>query len=387
MTAKITMVWQQASVVLIKGSGVLIGLLGFLTFIGVVAGIGRLALGLGFSTALSDGYPWGIWIGFDFALIAFSGAGFTMAAVGHVLHLKKYQPAINPAILAGLLGYSAVLVLLLLEVGRPDRFYYFIIFWNIHSPLFEISWCILLYTTVLAIENSPNLFERLNWGWPARLAYRIMTPITIIGVMLSTLHQSTLGTLYLNMPHRINALWYTPILPALFFVSSIMAGLSIAILAYKVSIRVQGKEEDPEIASGLGKGVAWVTLLYVLLKLGDLLLAGEISLLASDQMSLFLGLELVLGAIVPMALWFIPAARRHWFVQWGASLLILFGVLMNRFNATMFAQLLPPGTTYSPHNIEWLSTIGILAGVVLAWYLGVRFLAIFDIKVEPKYHH
>ena len=156
-----------------------------------------------------------------------------MAAVVHVLHLNKYQPALRPAILAGLLGYTAVLLLLVLDLGRPDRFYHFIIFWNVHSPLFEISWCILLYTTVLCIETSPYLFERLNREWLVRLAYGLMVPVTIIGVTLSTLHQSTLGTLFLNMPHRLDALWYTPILPLLFFISSIMAGLSLATIAYK----------------------------------------------------------------------------------------------------------------------------------------------------------
>lgn len=380
MTIKTTTIREQPSSILpINAGEAIIGILSFLTLVGLIAGAGRLFLGLSASTALTDGYPWGIWIGFDFTLIAFAGTGFTMAAVVHVLHLKKYQPALRPAILAGLMGYGAVLLLLVLDLGRPDRFYNFIIFWNVHSPLFEISWCVLLYTTVLVIETSPCLLQWLNRDWPVRLVYRLMTPVTIIGVTLSTLHQSTLGTLYLNMPHRLDALWYTPILPLLFFVSSIMAGLSLGMLAYKIATRVGGDAEQPGIVSGLGKGLVGVALLYLLLKLGDILVAGEFTaLLALDQMSLVMGLELIVGALIPMILLLTPALRNQPLVQWGAPMLVLFGVLMNRFNATMFGQLLRPGTVYSPHILEWLSTIGILAGAALLWYLGTRFLVMVE---------
>src|SRR5690606_37994030 len=103
------------------------------------------------------------WIGFDFTLIALSGAGFTMAAVGHVLHLHRLEAAVRPALFAGFLGYAAVLVILVLDLGRPDRFYHFILYWNLHSPLFEICWCVLLYTTVLVLEVSPDLLRWLGW--------------------------------------------------------------------------------------------------------------------------------------------------------------------------------------------------------------------------------
>jgi len=223
---------------------------------------------------------------------------------------------------------------------------------------------------VLCIETSPYLFECLNQAWLVRLAYKLMAPVTIIGVTLSTLHQSTLGTLYLNMPHRLDALWYTPILPLLFFVSSIMAGLSLAIIAYKISTRILGKEMQSEIVNGLAKGLAWIALAYVILKLGDILLGGEIpALVAVDRMSFLLWLELGLGAVVPMILLFI--------------LLILFGVFMSRFNATMFAQLPPPGTVYSPHVLEWLSTIGILAGAALVWSFGNGVVASLPYSARP----
>lgn len=359
-------------------------ILALLTLAGVVAGLGRLLLGLGATTALSDGYSWGIWIAFDFVLIAFAGAGFTMAAVAHVLRLHQFEPAVRPAILTGLMGYTAVLLLLVLDLGRPDRFYNFILFWNFHSPLFEISFCVLLYTTVLVLETAPFLLERLGWKkWVGRL-HRATAVIAIIGVTLSSLHQSTLGTLYLNMPHRLDALWYSPILPLLFFISSIMAGLSLAMIAYAVSSTILGRRVKAGILHGLATGAAWVTLFYLGLKLADLGWRGEWPALFSfDALSQLLWLELGLGAIVPAVLLLSPVLRSHRWSQWLGAGLIMFGVLMNRFNATMFGQTPPPGTpAYTPHLMEWLSTLGIIAGAMLAWYVGVKLLVIFEGKGE-----
>lgn len=354
----------------------IIGFLGSLVVIGASAGVARLFLGLGATTSLTDGYPWGIWIGFDFTMIALSGAGFTMAAVVHVFHLHRFQPALRPAILTGLLGYVAVLLLLVIDLGRPDKFYSFIINWNLHSPLFEISWCVLLYSCVLMIEVSPDLFRRLGWPRMQRWALAIMTPVSILGVTLSTLHQSTLGTLYLNMPYRLNALWYTPILPLLFYTSSIMVGLSVGMMAYRLACRVQGIAEKPEIARGLGMGVAAVGLLYLAIKLGDLAWRGQLAQLWSGGYLPGLMLaELGLGVAVPAILLLTPILRRQSGAQILAAILVIGGVMLNRFDATLFAQTPTfAGFTYSPHILEWLTTVGILSAAALAWYVGVQYL-------------
>ena len=367
---------KQSYVDNITPSGVLISLLGIIALVGLFAAVGRLFMGLGASTALSDRYPWGIWIGFDFLLIAFSGAGFTMAGLVHVFHREKYHSAVRPAVLAGLMGYTAVLAILLIDLGRFDRFYYFLIFWNPHSPLFEICWCVLLYTIVLVIEVSPPVFERLRWDRASSWVTRAMLPVAIIGVTLSSLHQSTLGTLYLNMPHRLDPLWYSSILPLLFFTSSVMAGLSLAVIAYSVSTRIQGQSPKRDVLGGLSTIAGWVTLLYVGLKLADIVVAGELpALLAFDRMSILMWVELGMGAILPAALLLVPAIRRHRLSQFCGAALILFGVFLNRFNATLFAQSLPSsGGSYSPHIIEWLTAAGIIAGALLAWYFGVRLL-------------
>ena len=189
------------------------------------------------------------------------------------------------------------------------------------------------------------------------------------------------------MPYRLDALWYSPILSPLFFVSSIMAGLAVTLLVYPLAARIVGKEVDNDITKGLARIAAWVTLVYTLLKLGDLSVAGELpALFAFDRASLLMWLELGLGAILPMILFFVPslAAQRRW--QTVGALLILFGVLLNRFNATLFAQQARPGASYLPNLVEWLSTLGVLAAAALAWYVGVRYLSLFDSKSHDKFH-
>jgi Ni/Fe-hydrogenase subunit HybB-like protein len=235
----------------------------------------------------------------------------------------------------------------------------------------------------LVVETSPFLLERLGARKLLSLARRVMLPVAILGVTLSSLHQSTLGTLYLNMPHRLHALWYTPILSLLFLVSSIVAGLSLAILAYVASTHIAGRPAKAEIVQGLGRGIAGVAIFYLALKLVDLALARELpQLFAFTQPALLMGLELGVGVVLPIILLVAPATRNRRLGQVGAPILFLFGVLLNRFNATMFAQALPPGVTYAPHLLEWLSTLGILAIALLAWWLGIRFLVIFDSRED-----
>ena len=352
---------------------VVVSLLGCLTLIGAVAGLGRLFLGLAASTTLSNVFSWGIWIGFDFTLIALAGVGFTTAFLVHVLHLHVLKPVLRPALLAGFAGYTAVLLLLVLDLGRPDRFYSFLINWNLHSPLFEISWCVLLYTTVLVLELSPDCCKRLGWTWATPWLQRLITPVTILGVTLSTLHQSTLGTLYLNMPHRLDALLYSPWLPLLFFTSAAMAGFSVAILVYKTAARVQDQTEDARVVPVLGRWMCGAALVYLTLKVADLLRAGDWRLLFTPRpITTLVWAELIVFLAVPLVLW-IWARRLPW-LQWIVPLLFAGGVMLNRFNATLFGQLTPAGAVYRPHILEWASTVGIVAGAVLVWYLGVRYL-------------
>ncbi len=353
-------------------------LLGYVTLLGLIAALWRLATGLGSSTGLTNDTPWGIWIGFDFSLIALSGAGFTMAGLVYVLRREELRPALRPAVLTALLGYTAVLGLLVLDLGRPDRFYHFLIFWNLHSPLFEISWCVLLYSTVLAIEVSPQLLEKIGRQRAAHLVHRIIVPVAIAAVTLSTLHQSTLGTLYLNMPYRLHALWFTPILPVLFLVSSIFTGLAMAAAAYAIAARVVKEDVQPNVLGRLTQYAGWVGILYLVLKFGDIAVAGELAaLFAFDAMSVRMWIELAL-VIVPAVLFLAPSLRSLPRYRGLGVALLLAGTVVNRFNATIFAQTFPVETPYTPSGVEWVTTIGIVGAAMLAWYLGVQTLAVFE---------
>jgi len=353
--------------------------LGLLTLIGLIVGVWRLIVGLGPATNLTDAYPWGLWIAFDFSLIAFSGAGFTMAALVYVFHREEFRPALKPAILLAFLGYIAVLLLLVLDLGRWDRFYMFLIRGNVHSPLFEISWCVLLYSIVLFFENSPPVFERMkkhNW---AKWVHKYIMVFVVLAITLSTLHQSSLGTLYLNMPHRLQRLWFSPMLSLFFFVSSIMAGLSATIFAYKLASKIRGIPSDRKIISGLGRIIGWTTLFYIVIKLLDWMMAGELgALFVPSKYSLLTWLEFGLGAVVPAILLLVPSLRNKASNICAAAGLVLLGVLANRVNATLFAQMPLEKGTYSPHIAEWLSTIGIVAAAALAWYLGIKYVVYRD---------
>lgn len=358
--------------------------LGGMLILGVLTGIARLISGLGPSTGLNDGYAWGLWIGFDFTMIALSGAGFTMAAVIHILHLHRFTPAMRPAVLAGLLGYVGVLVLLILDLGRPDRFYGFMISWNMHSPLFEICWCVLLYSMVLFVENAPPVFEGLKMHGVAHTIERFITPVVIIGVTLSSLHQSTLGTLYLAMPYRLHEFWYSPILPLHFFTSSVMAGLSVAVITYLIANNIRKTEPDMRVASGLAHGAAWVGVVYLVLKIGDVVLAGHVpDLLRNTAMANLWRTELFLGVVVPTALLLIPSVRASRRGLWLGTGLYVAGILFNRFNATLFAHIGRTGTQYNASLMEWVSTIGIIAGVMLVWYLAVKYLPVLEEHPHP----
>jgi Ni/Fe-hydrogenase subunit HybB-like protein len=355
----------------------LVVVLGMLTLAGVVGGVWRLFTGLGASTGLNDGFAWGIWIGFDFTLIAFAGAGFTMAAVVHILGLERFKPAMRPAIMAGFLGYIGVLALLVLDLGRPDRFYGFMINFNAHSPLFEICWCVLLYSMVLVVENTPPLLEGMGQSRWAHRVERLLAPVVIFGVTLSSLHQSTLGTLYLLMPYRLHELWYTPILPLQFFSSSVVAGLSVAIVAYKIACKVRRTPADQKVGAGLAKGAMWVALIVAALRIGEVIYAGHLpQLLTSDPMSQLWRAEVAVGVLLPLLIFAIPSLRESSAGQWIGSLLFLGGVMINRFSCTLFAQTGREGTTYLPSAVEWISTIGVLAAVALAWYIAMRILPV-----------
>src|SRR5512142_912848 len=278
--------------------------------VGVGAGIYRLSVGLGTATNLNQGYPWGLWIGFDLFMVAFSGGAFTLAALVYVLGLHKFHAAIRPTVLTGLLGYSSVLLILMMDLGRWDRFYHFIIYPNLNSALFEVSWCILLYTTVLLIEFSPVVLERTHWDRAKNIVKKLPIPLAIIGATLSSLHQSSLGTLFVIMSERVNALWYTTLMPLLFFISSVAAGLALVIAGGTVSYWVFKRSLPQCLIGGLARLVPPILLLYGMIRVGELVYSGDILLLMHQNMySVLYITEFLLLVVVPITLFSMKTVR------------------------------------------------------------------------------
>ena len=170
-------------------------------------------IGIGAISNLSNSYPWGFWISFDlFTGVAISSGGFLMAGAVYIFELKQFKPLLRPSVLTAFLGYIMVVIALLVDLGHPERIWYMMIHWNPTSVLLEIGICVMTYLTVLAIEFAPVVFEGLKWQKFAHFIHRFIMPFVILGVVLSTLHQSSLGSLLLIQPAKLYPLWWTPIL-------------------------------------------------------------------------------------------------------------------------------------------------------------------------------
>lgn len=359
--------------------------LGGLVVVAFVLAMIRYAGGLGSVSNLNDNYAWGLWISVDLLVgVALAAGAFTTATAVYIIGQEKYRPILRPAILTGFLGYLLVILALLVDLGRPERIWYLIIFWNPHSVMFEVGWCVMLYTLVLALEFSPAFFERLGLRAPLRLVTKVTLALVIAGTALSTLHQSSLGSLYLIIPDQLDVLWYTPILPLLFFLSAVAAGPSMVIIESSISSRVFKRGLEIDLLGSLAKAVPFVLALYLALKIADLGIAGEFGEVfsGSRNSALFLT-ETVVGVILPMVLFALPAIRRSGAALVVAACLVVGGIILNRINVGLLGFSRPvDSATYVPHWMELFTTFGIVAAGVLAFWLAVRYLPVFAPRKE-----
>ena len=338
----------------------------------------RYLYGLGAVSNLSDGRPWGLWISFDlYSGVALAAGGFTLAGAVYIFNRKKYYPVVRPAILTAFLGYQLVILALLVDVGQPWYLWHAMIYWNIHSPLFEVAVCVMTYTTVLALEFSPTVFERLNWHIPLKVIRAIQIPLVITGVVLSTLHQSSLGTMLLMMPNSLSALWYTPILPLLFLFSAVAVGPAMAIFESTLSTKVFGHKLSLDILAGLGRVIPYILGLYLLLKIVDLMVAGELGLAFSwSPYSLLWWAEIIIGVILPILLFSLPNVRQSRNLLFWTAILVIIGLIINRFNVSLLALEPRPGTSYFPHWMEFAISAGLIADALLIFMAANRVLPI-----------
>ncbi|MGD2215283.1 MAG: Ni/Fe-hydrogenase cytochrome b subunit [Gemmatimonadales bacterium] len=361
--------------------------------VGVLAAVSvvRFTHGLGAVTNLSDAAPWGLWIGFDvMSGVALAAGGFVLAGIVYIFGLERYRPFVRAAILTALLGYAAVAVGLLYDLGLPWRIWHPVIHWQYHSVLFEVAACVILYLTVLILEFLPVVLEHRIFRHPLfqtvlSALKRVSIVLVIAGIVLSTLHQSSLGSLFLITPYRLHPLWYSPIIYVLFFVSAVGLGLMTVVLESLFSNHFLGHELHEREIRGLGLAASVVLWTYVALRLGDLAVRGVLGMVldGSWQSWLFL-FELGVSAVVPAALMLHRPIRSRIAGVGTAALMVIGGMVLYRLDVSVVAFARPEGVGYFPSWEEFAVSFGIVAGGILIFLFFVENLNVFDdVKGHP----
>ncbi|MDX1615970.1 MAG: NrfD/PsrC family molybdoenzyme membrane anchor subunit, partial [Candidatus Promineifilaceae bacterium] len=362
-------------------------------------------------TNLTDLVPWGLWITIDLSSIALAAGAFTLSAAVYLLGQKQLEPVARTAVWIGLIGYTMAVTTLLLDIGRPDRFWHAVAFWNIHSPLWEVTMCVCFYLTVLMLEAMPIIggSEWLQGRWP-RIAERLqsihkLAPfLAIAGLGLSMLHQSSLGATYAVLKAR--PIWYRPGLAVLFIVSAIVAGPALTVLASKVTARITPRAViDEARLDVVSRFIGWALVGYLYLRFWDVLAmtytyeparTEGLSLLTQGPLAFnFWVGEILLGIVVPMIILLSGRLRRQPRLHMLALLLVVGGLVAYRWNINLVGQLVvfgaapqlldPQYTNYIPSTIEFLVGAGVVAYGLLAYTIGVRYLRVVDHRLV--HHH
>src|SRR5512138_3027640 len=273
-----------------------------LLVLGAIGGVNRFVFGLGATTNLNDGYPWGLWISFDVLTgVALAAGGFTISAAVYVFNLKAFEPLLRPAKLSAFVGYLMVVLGLFFDLGQPWRIWHPMVMWNPRSVLFEVSWCVMLYTAVLAADVLMMVLEVLKKERAVAVIKSAYVFLVVAGLILSTLHQSSLGALYLVLPQQMSDLWATKAVGPLFYASAVVGGLAVVAMETLISARALRLPVDMKLLGSLGKGLSTALLVYFAMKVTDLYARGT-SIWKLDGPHLLFFLELFGTVALPAAL-------------------------------------------------------------------------------------
>jgi formate dehydrogenase iron-sulfur subunit len=399
-----------------------------LAALGFVLVVIRFAGGIGRVSNLNDGYPWGFWIGLDIlAGIALAAGGFIVAGMVHLFGARKYHVLARPAILTAFLGYLLFIIGLAIDLGRPWMIWQALFHWNHSSPMFEVSWCVTMYTTVLLMEFLPVVFERFGWkhlhdmwhnlvpwviigmltlftlamsgsvGWTVvvfaiLLAWEVSmrtglmqrdaqmpTLLVMAGIIFSTLHQSSLGSLLLIIPHKLHPLWFTQAIPIFFLLSAVMIGVGMVIFENIISARVHDRKPDTHLLAGFARALPYLLGLYLLLKVGDIFRTGAAEyLFMFNSVAIGMWLELVVGVLIPLVLFMTPETREseRWLL-WG-SIFVVAGGIINRLNTVITGVVVANWAPYHPSWMEVAISLGVLSGGILVLDFIVRNFSVFE---------
>jgi Ni/Fe-hydrogenase subunit HybB-like protein len=343
--------------------------------IGIPILVYRFTFGLAAATNLTQTTPWGIWIGIDMLSgIALAAGGFTIAASVYLLGLEDYHPIVRPAVLTGFLGYLFAVFGLLADLGSPWRLWVPMVWsWGTRSIMFEVAWCVALYSTVLFLEFTPALFEWLGWRKFRAWALKLTIALTVAGVLLSTLHQSSLGALFLMAPDKLHPLWYSPFIPLFFFVSAVTAGLSMVIVESSLSHRLFGSQANPtqhvdmdKITIGLARAAAIVLFAYFFLRLQGLLDSGRFDLLATPYGAWYL-FEIIGFILIPSVLYAYGARNGYVRLLRATAAWTVLGIVVYRLNVSVIAMNWNVTPHYFPSVMEMITTLTIITAGVLTF--------------------
>ena len=364
----------------------------FLMAAGLYATAVRFTQGLGHSTNLSDQFPWGLWVGFDVLCgVMLADGGFTLTAAVHIFNIRRLQPIVRPAILTAFLGYLLVCLALMYDLGRPYRIWHPLVMRNPHSVMFEVAYCVMLYTTVLALEFSPIVLERFHLDRALKVIRAVLIPLVICGVILSTLHQSSLGSLYLIVPEKLHPFWYSPLLPVFFFISAIAVGLAMTIFESSLSSKYFGRQLDLPILEELGRVLLVVLLVYGVLRFEDLLHRGVLKMLFQPSYEMYVfWIELGLSLALPLFLLSQRSVRTSPGGLYLAAVSVVLGFIANRLNVSITGLETSSHTRYIPKWTEIAVTGAIMAAGFMLFSLAVKYLRIFptaegvEVEEEPS---
>jgi Ni/Fe-hydrogenase subunit HybB-like protein len=385
-------------------------LLWVLALAGLVAGVFRMWFGLGATTNLTDHVPWGLWKILNMvAGVAISTSGFTVGFLVYVLRLERFRPLMKPAILVAFLGYGCSCAALMFDIGLPWRFWHPFFMWNEHSFLFEVFWCVMLYFTVTAIELAPMVLEKAKAERATAFLHRIAFGVVVVGISLSSLHHSSLGSLFLVTPQRLHPLWYTPLLPLLFILSAMGAGLMFLVLVRilhshwydreavfgptrvereLILLRSSDRNGGVHRAAALGPDAPMLRSLASIATgiLGVYLVLQFVALGGGDAWEAFLagtweswlyGVELLGGVILPILLVWLPATRNSPTALGLAAFSASAGLALNRMNVGIFGYFRDAGQVYFPSLAEWALSLGVVAAAALVFLYFAETMPIF----------
>jgi len=378
--------------------------IGLCLLIGLVAAVAVFTRGL-VITNMSDLVPWGLWITVDLSSIALGAGAFTLSAVVYLFGIKRFQPIVRLAVFVGFIGYTSALLTLIMDIGRPDRFWHPWVYWNVHSVLWEITWCITIYLAIMVLEFAPVVFETpffRRWPWLldiANMMHKLAPVLAILGLLISLLHQSSLGATYGIVKSR--PIWFKPSMPIMFILSAVAVGPALTIaIAFIIEVITKKRNISHDVLYTISRFSGLGLLVYAYIKFWDLAavsyygrtpaVSNALAMLGEQtpyNFGFWFG-EILIGILIPVLIFLLPSLnRKPANLIFGAACAML-GVIANRWNITVSGLFVPvsysPGTLfhlppgqYFPSLVEWAVVLGIVGYVLLMLTLGILYLPLF----------